>query len=725
MATYELPAFCRSRPLTALFLVSLLGLFLQVMLIRWVGTEVRIFAYLQNTILIACFLGLGLGCFTCRQPIRLGWTAGSLAILSGLLAFPPARALLHLVTDWLGPVAHSLAWVGYDGDRLALNILELLGGVAVLFALLTLLCVCFVPLGQVLGRLMSDHPRVIVAYSVNIVGSLVGVWLFAALSYWYMPPAVWAVLAVLFLAPFLLPFRRPNAASAALALAFVALTFVAGREPDAVSVHWSPYQKLALEVVDLGHEPIRWIKVNNVGYQQMIDRRPDYTARNTAAFPPEQQGLTQYDLPLKLHRRPRRVLIAGAGSGNDAAGCLRNGAEQVTAVEIDPAIIRLGKAHHPERPYDSDKVRVVVDDARSFFAGCQEKFDLVIFGLLDSHTTTALTNARLDHYVYTRESFRQARRLLEPDGLMAVTFAPQHDYIVDRMARVLRDEFGAAPDFFEVPHNNYGFGGVMFLAGNLDGVKEQLDAQPHLRSLIERWRQAAPWHERVSYTAPVATDDWPYLYLPRPTVPFMFVLIALVTVLVLATVRRLFRMPALVTGPSREHWHFALLGAAFLLLETQNISKASVVLGNTWLVSAVIISGVLCMILLANLIAYVRPGLPLGPVGAALCATCVGLYFLDIGRFAFYPMAVKAVLVGGLTTLPMLFSGILFIRSFQLTDRKEEAMGANLIGSLVGGLLQALTFLTGTGALLLLVAGLYAAAVALAPRDVRAEAAVG
>ena len=33
------------------------------------GTEIRIFAYLQNTRLVVCFLGLGLGCFTSRKPI--------------------------------------------------------------------------------------------------------------------------------------------------------------------------------------------------------------------------------------------------------------------------------------------------------------------------------------------------------------------------------------------------------------------------------------------------------------------------------------------------------------------------------------------------------------------------------------------------------------------------------------------------------------------------------
>ncbi len=39
-----------------LFLISILGLFLELLFIRWIGTEIRVFAYLQNTILVACFL---------------------------------------------------------------------------------------------------------------------------------------------------------------------------------------------------------------------------------------------------------------------------------------------------------------------------------------------------------------------------------------------------------------------------------------------------------------------------------------------------------------------------------------------------------------------------------------------------------------------------------------------------------------------------------------------
>src|SRR4029077_3531302 len=60
-----------SRATWILFLVSVLGLYLELALIRWIGTEVRIFAYLQNTVLVVCFMGLGIGCLTCRKPVAI------------------------------------------------------------------------------------------------------------------------------------------------------------------------------------------------------------------------------------------------------------------------------------------------------------------------------------------------------------------------------------------------------------------------------------------------------------------------------------------------------------------------------------------------------------------------------------------------------------------------------------------------------------------------------
>jgi len=139
---------------------------------------------------------------------------------------------------------------------------------------------------------------------------------------------------------------------------------------------------------------------------------------------------------------------------------------------------------------------------------------------------------------------------------------------------------------------------------------------------------------------------------------------------------------------------------------------------NTWQVNAVIVSGVLLMILLANLLQHLFPSVSIRLVYLGLIASCLGLYFIDLARFAFLPYTIKAVLVGGLTTLPMVFSGIVFIRSLTAVKGKDEALGANLLGALVGGLLQALTFVTGIRALLLVVSAFYLGSLMTRPKDV-------
>jgi hypothetical protein len=409
------------------------------------------------------------------------------------------------------------------------------------------------------------------------------------------------------------------------------------------------------------------------------------------------------------------VLVVGAGGGNDVAGALRNGAVRVTAVEIDPAIVEFGRAFHPERPYGSDSVRVVVDDARSFFARTTERYDVIVFGLLDSHTTTAMTNARLDHYVYTVESLRRVKELLREDGVVFLSFEARKPFIADRIAGALREVFGEEPLVFRIPPGALGWGGMAFVAGDLEGVRARIAQNERLDALVASWVDNTP---PIAYGSALATDDWPYLYLERPGIPPLFLLLTgLFAVLALCLYQSLGRPAGLDPRSwTRTDRHFFFLGAAFLLLEVQNISKASVALGNTWLVNAVVISGVLGMALVANLIVARWPRLPQGPVYAALLGSAAGLWFVDLARFAFLPYATKAAVVGALITLPMLFSGIVFARSFAAVPRKAEALGANLLGALAGALLQSLSFLTGIRALLLIVAGFYALALATRPR---------
>ena len=699
----------------AVFLVSVLGLFLEMMLIRWVSTEIRIFAYLQNTVLIVCFLGLGMGCFTCRQPVAPRQILVPLLTLVTLLSLPLTRAAFGSISERLSFVNDLGMWNHSSSDS-PWEIAGQVGlGLGLTFCLMILLWECFVPLGRLLGRLLDDHPHTIWAYSVNVAGSLLGIWLFVLLSAFYLPPAVWILVSAPLLFAFLGTRRERLVNVGLLGLAAVGAWITSG-DVAPTQVVWSPYQKLVLFQLESpeGAPPgDHMILVNSVGYQRMFDLSPERVSKDPD-IPEEFRGQSQYDIPLLFRPRPERVLIVGAGSGNDVAGALRGGARHVTAVEIDPAIVAMGRAHHAERPYDSRNVRVVVDDARSFFATTPEKYDLIIFGLLDSHTTTAMTNARLDHYVYTRESLVRARELLAEGGVMVLSFEAFKPYIADRMDRALTEVFGHRPLAFRVPDSRAGWGGTLFVTGDPREVQSALARNERLARQVARWQAQYPL--ALGHTTEVTTDDWPYVYLEDRRIPTLYYLLAVLLLGLLGYARSRLAEPALGFARwGRSHWHFFFLGAAFMLLEVQNISKASVVLGNTWQVNAVIVSGILCMILLSNLIVAFRPRLPQGPVVLGLIGSCVALYFFDLSRLAFLPYATKAVLVGALTTLPMLFSGIIFINSFAGVERKDQALGANLLGALVGGLLQSVTFIIGIKALLLVVAGLYLLAMLTRP----------
>ena len=425
-----------------LFLVSVLGLYLELVLIRWIGTEIRIFAYLQNTILVVCFMGLGIGCLTCRKPVALSDLLIPLFILMLLLAWPISRAILAGTTELLSVLDDLLIWKpsATTSPREAAG--AVIVGLSLTFLLLVFVCDIFIPIGRLMGRLMDEHPRTILAYSVNVAGGLLGIWLFVLLSALGQPPVVWLGIAAALV--FALIAARatetPKRLDPALTVGIVVLAWFASREPGALDVRWSPYQKLVLRERDPKLKQVGELQVmvNNTSYQGMIDLDERHVAADLQKYPPELRGLSQYDIPFLLHPKPRKALLVGAGSGNDAAGALRHGVEQVTAVEIDQEIIELGRRHHPERPYDSPRVTLVNDDARSFFATSKDRFDVIVFGLLDSHTTTAMTNARLDHYVYTKESLQHARSLLAEGGVMVLSFEARKPYIADRMERALR-----------------------------------------------------------------------------------------------------------------------------------------------------------------------------------------------------------------------------------------------------------------------------------------------
>ena len=124
----------------------------------------------------------------------------------------------------------------------------------------------------------------------------------------------------------------------------------------------------------------------------------------------------------------------------------------------------------------------------------------------------------------------------------------------------------------------------MFIAGDLATVQKQIDSNPPLKALVEKWQRESPIN--LTYETPITTDDWPYIYLEKRRIPVLYYVLAGLMILLFLYSAKVFKTEGLASRWKRGHWHFFFLGSAFLLLEVQNISKAGVALGNwinnTW-----------------------------------------------------------------------------------------------------------------------------------------------
>src|SRR5262249_37363154 len=156
----------------------------------------------------------------------------------------------------------------------------------------------------------------------------------------------------------------------------------------------------------------------HVGYQTIVNLSEGFLARHRGLMNEKPED-NPYNLPFRFAKATPAVLILGAGTGNDAAAAILHGSFAVDTVKIDSTILDLGRSEHPEHPYDSTSVFIHITDARAFLKRSTRRYDIVLFGLLDSHTQLSdYSNMRIDNFVYTEESFRGAKRLLADDGVL-------------------------------------------------------------------------------------------------------------------------------------------------------------------------------------------------------------------------------------------------------------------------------------------------------------------
>jgi spermidine synthase len=677
-----------ARSETRTFLASFLVLFLEVALIRWMPAYIRLLAYFSNFILLASFLGIGVGCLLAPARARLfPWFPALTAVVVAAVYFFRLEVGV--------PTAGSIYFSSGTDEPVVLVESTLL--LPLLFVIVAAL---FATLAQRMGREMAALPP-LRGYTINILGSLAGVAAFGFISWLQLSPTVWFGLAFAAALPLLFTpdpggLRvRPLSVAVAAALLAVSLGFVHVMARGAL---WSPYYKIT--VGQDGADTV--VEVNNIFHQSMA---------------PVEHKEYFYQWPYAVFGDTfENVLILGAGSGTDVAAALRHGAKQVDAVEIDPTIIRLGREKHPDRPYSDPRVTVINDDARHFLRTTTKRYDLVVFALIDSLTMqSSFSGVRLESYMFTEESFRAVRDRLEPDGLLVIYNYFRERWLVDRLANTAAVAFGHEPRVHV--HEARAYLGVL-LAGPRVAT---LRGDPEVPERVTAFGQShapspARIHQRDATVEP-ATDDWPFLYLQNRHLPRHYGM-ALLLILVVSTVVVTWTLRG---QAGRWSWEFFLLGAGFMLLETRSIIQFALLWGSTWVVASLAIASVLAMALVANFVVakveITRPWL----VGGILLALLGLNYAIPVGRIGFESRVLESVFYAVLMFSPIVCAGLLFGSAIKRSTSLSRDYGTNLLGAMVGGVGEYLSLLTGFGVLLLLVALCYVGALAARQRYARVE----
>jgi hypothetical protein len=665
-----------TNPRVRIFLLSFAMLFFELLCIRWIPSYVRFLSYFNNFVLLASFLGIGLGMLTARR--KRFW-------------FPPFPLMVLLL-------AIIVLWNKFDllissTQVLYYGVGETLGARADNYAVLPiifgLVTACFIPLSRSFGQLFTQI-KPLTSYTFDIIGSLVGIACFSVIAYFALPPLVWFVMLMLIMLA--LSSRQTVLFDAT---AFLISLIIVGQLQ--FGAYWSPYYKILLHPLPQGGYIV---DVNNAGGHQ--------------AMVPWQYKEPFYRRVYELFQGNsfHHAMILGAGSGSDVSTALVYGVKSITAVEIDPTIQKLGVRFNPDQPYSDPRVKVVINDGRSFLQNDTGKYDLIIFALPDSLTlTSSNTSLRLESFLLTEESIKAARAHLTNDGLVVFYNFYRQDWLVQKLANMAGHAFNQEP--LVSTYGGWGRAATIMVGPRLRTLPAGMFGRYHEITPTSAGLRVIGEGYYPLTNDTMATDDWPFLYLRDHSFPVIYIL-GLLMVAFFAVGGTLLLAPR----KTLRHfdWHMFFLGVAFMLLEVKSLTTFALLFGSTWFVNSLVFFAILSSVLLAIL------------VSSRIKLRRIRLwYFLLFGVLVLNlilppealllgnPIA-RYVLASVLAFTPVFLANIIFANSFRDSEAADISFASNLLGIMVGGSLEYFSMLFGYHWLLVLVILFYACAMLLQHR---------
>ena len=340
--------------------------------------------------------------------------------------------------------------------------------VVVLIAHYLALAIPFLCSGTAVGFLLATRPdRANRTYTANLVGSAFGCILAVIAPSWVGAEGVVLLSAGLGIAGALAfqaqaPEPEPRSAahrpgpirgvSRIVQGALLLLTVVAAvRTPSFLRIRLSPYKSLSylLQYPDASLLFQQW---NGFSRVDVVDsdsiRGLPGSGFQCSLQPPPQRGLTVDgdDLNCIHHVQPgftnlpytdcllqalphqlrpeAETLVLEPRGGSDVVTALAQSAKHVTVVEANRLIVDAVRAQGEWAGdlYDDDRVRVVVEQGRTYVQRADHQVDVLVLSLNAPHrTVTSGAYSLNEDYRYTIQSFVDYLAMLKPDGLMVVT----------------------------------------------------------------------------------------------------------------------------------------------------------------------------------------------------------------------------------------------------------------------------------------------------------------
>lgn len=335
------------------------------------------------------------------------------------------------------------------------------------------------------------------------------------------------------------------------------------------------------------------------------------------------------------------TLVIGSGGGEDILVALSGGADNVTAVELNPLVISAVKRFDSQSGniYNNNNVELIIDDGRRFISSSTEKYDVIVLKLVDSWAAQLAGGYALsENYLYTVEAFQQYFRHLDKDngGMLVMTrwnfeLPRLMPLIVDSLVKetgksresvakhimVIEDRPGL---YFGRSDDNQKYFPILvmikstpFLDGEVAMVKEKAEGNQAEITMLAESYVAAPFNKlfnsdstvyseyfstTVASNPAIPTDDSPF-YFAREQIPkqMIILLVTVVAISGLLSVLLIYHArKTRVKFDSRSSFLvlFAIfIGVGFMILEVTFIQKFLLLLGTPIMALTVILFTIL------------------------------------------------------------------------------------------------------------------------------------